>query len=76
MALFLLFFLFCFVLFFVCLFVCLFLFFVCVFLFFVFVFVYFYFFLLSDSSTENSGSLEPYIRVISIMGVPPPPGTA
>ena len=28
---------------------------------------------LSDSSTENKGSLEPHIRVTSIMGVPPPP---
>ena len=26
---------------------------------------------LGDSSTENRGSLEPYIRVTSIMGVPP-----
>ena len=28
---------------------------------------------LGDSSTENSGSSEPYIRVTSIMGVPLPP---
>ena len=28
---------------------------------------------LSDSSAENRGSLEPHIRVTSIMGVPPPP---
>ena len=28
---------------------------------------------LGDSSTENRGSLEPYIRVTSIMGVPPGP---
>ena len=28
---------------------------------------------LGDSSAENRGSLEPYIRVTSIMGVPPPP---
>ena len=26
---------------------------------------------LGDSSAENTGSLEPYIRVTSIMGVPP-----
>ena len=26
---------------------------------------------LGDSSTENRGSLEPYIRVTTIMGVPP-----
>ena len=28
---------------------------------------------LGDSSAENRRSLEPYIRVTSIMGVPPPP---
>ena len=29
---------------------------------------------LGDSNAENRGSLEPYIRVTSIMGVPPSPG--
>ena len=28
---------------------------------------------LGDSSAENRESLEPYIRITSIMGVPPPP---
>ena len=28
---------------------------------------------LGDSSAENRGSLEPYIRITSIMGVAPPP---
>ena len=30
---------------------------------------------LGDSSTENRGSFEPYIRFTSIMGVPPGDGT-
>ena len=29
---------------------------------------------LGDSNSENRGSLEPYIPVTSILGVPPPPG--
>ena len=30
---------------------------------------------LGDSSTENRGSLEPYISITSVMGVPPPGGS-